>query len=312
MDIVVHAFNGVFTIMLVIATGVYVERRGWVTEEIVGFISKLVNCVCLPPYMISSIITRFKHEQLLEMFSGLFVPFVTMMAGYAVARLLAKMLKVRKERRSIFTICVAFSNTIFIGLPLCVALFGDEAVPYIMLYYMVNTCLFWTIGVHDLASDNGDDVPLFSKRTVEKIFCAPLMGFATGVLMVVLDIGLPPTVFRAFQLVGSMTTPLAMLFIGIAISKTDWSHFKPDLEMFVSLAGRFVVCPLLVLAVLPFVDVNPLMARVFVIMSAMPAMTNISIVSRQYGGDYKYAALLSAVSTVMAVVTIPFYMWLIH
>ena len=63
----------------------------------------------------------------------------------------------------------------------------------------------------------------------------------------------------AFQIVGSMTTPLAMLFIGIAISKTDWSHFRPDLELFVALAGRYIVCPFIVIALLPFVNLDPLM-----------------------------------------------------
>lgn len=312
MDIILHAFNGVLTIMLIIAVGVFLDRKGWVSEEIVSFISKMVNYVCLPPYMISSILARFHHNQLMEMVNGLFVPFVTMVAGYLAAKLIAKVIGVKKEHRSIFTICVGFSNTIFIGLPLCVALFGDEAVPYIMLYYMVNTCLFWTIGVHDLAADNGEEVPFFSRKTLETIFCPPLMGFVAGVLMVVLDLGLPKSIFSAFQIVGSMTTPLAMIFIGIAISKTDWSHFRPDLELFVALAGRYIVCPFIVITLLPFVHLDPLMGRVFVIMAAMPAMTNISVVSRQYGGDYKYAAVQSAASTLLAIIAIPFYMWLIH
>ena len=52
--------------------------------------------------------------------------------------------------------------------------------------------------------------------------------------------------------------------------------------------------------------------KVFVIMAAMPAMTNTAIVAKGYGGDYKYAAMLTAVSTVLAVFAIPFYMWLVH
>ena len=40
----------------------------------------------------------------------------------------------------------AFSNSVFIGLPMNTGLFGDEAVPYVMAFYVVNTTLFWTIG----------------------------------------------------------------------------------------------------------------------------------------------------------------------
>ena len=46
--------------------------------------------------------------------------------------------------------------------------------------------------------------------------------------------------------------------------------------------------------------------------AAMPAMTNTSIVAKVYGGDYKYAAMLTVVSTLLAVITTPFYMWVLR
>ena len=64
--------------------------------------------------------------------------------------------------------------------------------------------------------------------------------------------------------------------------------------------------------IIPFFQLEPMMEKVFVIMAAMPAMTNTAIVAKSYGGDYKYAAMLTAVSTVLAVVVIPFYMWVVH
>ena len=42
-----------------------------------------------------------------------------------------------------------------------------------------------------------------------------------------------------------------------------------------------------------------LMSDVFVMQAAMPAMTNTSIVAKVYGGDYKYAAMLTVVSTLL-------------
>lgn len=49
-----------------------------------------------------------------------------------------------------------------------------------------------------------------------------------------------------------MTTPLAMLFIGIAISKASWSEIKFDRELTAAMVGRFVICPLCVMVCLPF------------------------------------------------------------
>lgn len=218
MEIVLHALNGVLTIILMIAVGFYLERRGWFSEESVALISRLVNYVCLPTYMLTNILGQFKHDQLITLSHGLIVPVISMLAGYFISRLLGRLIGVPREHRGIFSICVSFSNTIFIGLPLGIALFGDSGAPYIMIYYMVNTTLFWTIGFHDLASSNGVTMPLFSRKTLKSIMSPPLMGFMLGVVMVLLEWNLPEPVFKSFHYLGSMTTPLAMLFIGIAMN----------------------------------------------------------------------------------------------
>ncbi len=312
MEIILHALNGVLTIVIMIAVGFYLERKGWFSEESVALISRLVNFVCLPTYMLTNILANFKHDQLITLSHGLIVPIISMLAGYAISILIAKLIGVPRAHRGIFSICVAFSNTIFIGLPLGIALFGDAGAPYIMIYYMVNTTLFWTIGFHDLAIGSGAEAPLFSKKTLKSIMSPPLMGFLLGVVMVLLELSLPEAIFKSFHYLGSMTTPLAMLFIGIAMSKTNWQEIAVGKELVVAMLGRYLICPWIVFLIIPFFHLDAMMEKVFVIMAAMPAMTNTAIVAKGYGGDYKYAAMLTAVSTVLAVVAIPFYMWVVH
>ena len=160
MEIVLHALNGVLTIMLMIAVGFYLERRGWFSEESVALISRLVNYVCLPTYMLTNILGQFKHDQLITLSHGLIVPVISMLAGYFISRLLGRLIGVPLEHRGIFFyLRQLFPIQFFIGLPLGIALFGDAGAPYIMIYYMVNTTLFWTIGFHDLASSNGVTMP---------------------------------------------------------------------------------------------------------------------------------------------------------
>ncbi len=312
MEIVLHALNGVVTVMIMIAVGFCLERRRWFSEDSISLISRLVNYVCLPTYMMTNILSQFKHDQLITLSHGLIVPLLSMLAGYFISRLLGRLTGVPHEHQGIFSICVSFSNTIFIGLPLGIALFGDEGAPYIMIYYMVNTTLFWTIGLHDLAIGSGAETSLFSLKTLKSIMSPPLMGFMLGVVMVLLELQLPEPLFKSFRYLGSMTTPLAMLFIGIAMSKTNWKEIALGKELVVAMLGRYLICPWIVFLLVPFFNLDPMMEKVFVIMAAMPAMTNTAIVAKGYGGDYKYAAMLTAVSTLLAVIAIPFYMWLVH
>lgn len=312
MDIILHAFGGILTVMLMIITGFGLEKLGWFKEQSIVLISRLVTHVCLPTYMLTNLLANFKHDQLVSMSGGLIVPILSMLAGYVISKLIAGFIGMPEGRKGVFSTCVCFSNTIFIGLPLGIALFGEAGAPYVMIYYMVNTTLFWTLGVHEISSDAGKPSPLLSWATLKSVFSLPLAGFILGVIMVMLEWNLPKPLFDACKYIGSMTTPLAMLFIGIAMSKTAWNEIHFDRFLAVAMAGRYLISPLLVILLLPFFDLDLMMQRVFVIMAAMPAMTNTSIVAKAYGGDYKYAAMLTAVSTCLAVVVVPFYMWIIH
>lgn len=46
------------------------------------------------------------------------------------------------------------ANTIFMGLPVNMAVFGEKAIPYALLYYICNTTFFFTIGIMLIAKDN--------------------------------------------------------------------------------------------------------------------------------------------------------------
>lgn len=56
------------------------------------------------------------------------------MIGYVLAWLLVKVLKVPKGRRGLMITGINFANTVFIEMPLNVALFGSLSQPYVLVY----------------------------------------------------------------------------------------------------------------------------------------------------------------------------------
>ncbi len=314
MAAVLHSFQGILTILIIIMTGFFLSKKGWFGEESIKLISRLVTSVTLPMYMLATLLESFNRDSLLELSKGLPVPVLSMSIGYVIGHLVARIAKVNPVRRGIFCSVFFLSNTIFIGLPLMLTLFDAKAVPDVMVYYMANTTFFWVLVAHDIAVDGqgGVAAPLFSLQTLKSVISPPLLGFIFGVIFLLLGITLPRPVLKAFDYIGGMTTPLAMIFIGIAISQYKWSDLKWDKEVVLAVLGRYLVSPLLVLLLVQFFPVPELMKQVFVMLSAMPAMTNTSIVAKYYGADYKYAAMLTVITTCLAIVTVPFYMWVLQ
>ena len=85
----------------------------------------------------------FTHDSLVQNASGIAVSMLSIagliLPGLAPWRGWAR---VPANRRGVFISMFAFSNSVFIGVPVSTALFGEEAVGFALLYYIANTSIF--------------------------------------------------------------------------------------------------------------------------------------------------------------------------
>lgn len=316
MEFVLKALEGIFSIVFIIGIGFVLSRRGWFDEYSSALIARLVTAVSLPLYMIVSISKNFDHNKLVAMAPDLLLPICSMLLAFGVGKIAAHVFKIKKERRGIFCTNFFIANTMFIGLPVNLALFGEKSIPAVMLYYMVNTTFFWTLGVHNIVQDTLSDTKnkpaFFSPAALKKIFSPPLAGFIVGIILVLLDCRLPSFLMNSFQYIGNLMTPLSLVFIGIEMSKIPLGEIGFDKDLLLGVAGRFLVCPVCVLALVPLLPVTPLSAQIFTMQATMPAMTQMAIVAKNYGADSAYAATLSFLTVLLGIVVVPLYMMLVN
>ncbi len=311
--VILNALGSVFSIVLMISAGYYLSHKGWFDEKTSQLFSKLVCNLAIPCLMITQFTARFDKEKLLHLGTGLFAPFASMAVGYLVAVIVSKVIKVSKGRIGTFRSMFFVSNSIFIGLPVNLALFGEKSIPSVLLYYIANTTFFWTIGVYEISKDGqSSKANIFSLYTIKRILSAPLLSFIFAVLLVLLNIHLPKFVLDTCKYFGNLTTPLAMLFIGITIHAVNLKEFKFSKDILAVILGRFLVSPILMLMLCNFANIPLLMKEVFVIQSAMPTMTNTAIVAKSYNADYEYATINTIITTVFSLLVIPIYMLLLH
>lgn len=313
LSFVLQALDGIFTIVFVVGIGYVLSKKGWFDDKSSALIAKLVTTVSLPLYMITSLTKNFTAQKLLELAPDMLLPVCSMLLAMIVGKLAVRLFNVRSGRRGVFVTNFFIANTMFIGLPVNLALFGDESIPSVMLYYMVNLTFFWTLGVQNIVADvEGSGSSLFSMQVLKKLWSPPLMGFVAAIVLILIGLPLPKFLMRGFQYVGNLTTPLSLVFIGIEISKIKLSDFNFEKDIWGGLFGRFIVCPLCVLCLVPFINVSPISVKVFAMQAAMPAMTQMAIVCKQYGGDSQFAAALSFITIIGGLLMIPVYMTVVN
>ena len=308
MDIFLKSISGILVILGMILVGFVIGEKGWFDDKSRGLIAKLVTQIALPCYMLYTITQRFTAEDLLKMLPGLRFPALSMVILLGIATGVARIFAVRQDRRGLFISMFFNSNTIFVGLPINQALFGDASIPYVLIYYMCNTTFFWTLGTYLIQRDGEGEAQFDFKTSVKKVFSPPLMGFLLGLVMVMLQMKLPAFLDSDLQYLGNLTTPLSMIFIGLSVSHVGVKQLILGKDQLLILLGRFVVAPLLMATIVYWAPLPSLMKQVFIIQSAMPVMTNAPVVARLYRADSDYAAVMVTETTLATMVVIPILM----
>ncbi len=313
-----NGISGSLEMLILILVGVLVGRSkltGENFEVIKGFLPKLLTYIALPAYMVSNLTQEFSKGKLIGLIPEVWIPVVSMLILFFISCVLSYVFNVPLNHRGTFQSMFFNSNTIFVGLPINMALFGSESFPYVLVYYIANTALFWSLGAYLISNDSLTDRQKINLSEVpKKLFSPPMLGFMVGIILVLMNIHLPEVLSNDVSYLGNMTTPLAMLFIGLTMSKfkvkdslTIWRF-----ENIGVLFGRFIVAPMVTFLLMRFSSGSDLMKNVFFIQAAMPVMTNAPVVAQMYGGDTGYASSLVVESTFLSIIVVPILSCLIR
>lgn len=310
--VIEQAIGSVLSLFLIGTVGYVLATRGWFSPETKALIPRLVIFITLPPHLFVSIVGTFNSQELLQLLPGLVVPALSIVIVFCLGWLLVKIIRVPQGRVGLSLTAMVTSNTIFIGLPVNVALFGEEALPYVLLYFFANTTFFWTFGNYYLNLDGGGPaVRIWSLATLKSIVSPPLLGFFLGVVAVFLNVRPPEFIFNAAYQVGSLTMPLALIYTGITLASVKLTKVRPEPEVFLVMAGRFIISPLVVGLLAVWVGLSPLMTKVFIIQSSLPVVASAVLLAGYYKADSAYASVLVSLSTLMALVSVPLFMLII-
>lgn len=129
MTTFLSSVSSVVVIVLIMVLGYILRKKGWLADTFSGNISKLITQIALPVSIFVSVQNNLTRSSLIGLFEDSLLPFIGVVISYIVAFILVKVLKIRVGRRGTFINIIANANTIFIGMPLNIVLFGNRAMP---------------------------------------------------------------------------------------------------------------------------------------------------------------------------------------
>lgn len=300
-----NGLDAILTLFLLMAVGFGLKKRRILGKASEEFITTLLQKAAIPALMFYNVSTQFTEKFLRDYSPAILVSFLTILAAIIAGLALARAFGISEKNQGIFTTMFAFSNTIFIGVPVITGIFGEAGIPFLMLFYLMNTFLFWTVGVFLIGADKG--ASLFSPGTLKKLFNPAMNAFLLGVVVMYTRTVLPGSVMRSLDYLASLVTPLSTLYMGSIIADLSFKKLPGPKPTLLILFGRFVFSPFLALMILKLFGFSGLLVQVIVIASALPVMSQVSILAGYYGKDKQYTAFMTALTTLLSIFILPFY-----
>jgi auxin efflux carrier (AEC) len=321
MVVLWNSIQSVLVVVLIMVLGYVLRRTGWFDDRFGGTISKFIKNIALPASIFVSVLSRLTRGQLTSFAGYLAYAFLAVIIGYLIAFALVKLLKVKPGRKGIFINAMVNANTIFIGLPLNIALFGDKSMTYFLVYYIVNTVSTWAFGVFLISNDDPTKSTEKTKHQIDwkKVIPMPLVGFLVALVFLLLNIPIMKVSFISSTLtyVGNLVTPLSLIYIGIVLADAGLKSIRFDRDTVVALLGRFILSPIIMILVLLVAghfgaSFPTLASQTLIVQSATPMLAVLPILANEAHGDVKYATNVVTTSTVLFIVVVPVLMTLIQ
>ncbi len=308
-----NAVSACFVLLMIMSLGYFMGHLGWLTQQEKGFLSKYITNIAVPCNCIVGLLNNLDRRNLAQ--AGWML--VAALLGVGITLLLsmgtAAALKLPRERRGVFAAMAGLSNTIFIGIPVCTQLFGEACMPYLMIYYLANTTFVQSAGVMLVERSGtvaGEKTTAlgFVKNMLSK---PPILGLLLALTLLGLGQRLPAPLMRFAGYVSNSVSPLALIYCGFIVYEVGLRNLRLAPGLPTMLVLRLVVAPAICIGLCTMFGVTGLARNVFVVESALPVVTQVTVMAGAYGADEKYAATGACLSIFASFLTIPLLMvWL--
>lgn len=282
-----------------IATGSLMRKSNWFPANTADVLNSFVLNVSLPAIIMVSVSQLPLDER------ALYPVAIHWLAFPFHICLILILQKIFRFKRSVFAsllIVTALGNTAFLGIPMVKTFFGDDAIPFAVLYDQLGSGLgFILFGAFVLPRFTGRSSQTIKEVLIHLITFPAFVGLILGFVFKFLP---PPQVIENFlsQLAATLI-PCAMVAVGFQMKYRLKTHeLKP---LVLGLWLKLLILPLAVLFAVKLLDITTMSAEVAVLQAGMPPMVTAGAMAIEAGLEKDLSAAYVGYGLIFAFATLP-------
>lgn len=299
MDIMV-VFQTMLKLFLLLILGFVLFKCHIFDEYTNKKISALIVNVASPMLIISSIAgVEGSNKSIVFLMIGVGI---LMYIGFIIlGKIINRIFPFPKKDWPVYECMVVFANTGFMGYPVLLDVFGQEAVFYASLIHMAFNFFVYTYAIMCLTK--GDDSEF--KLNFKQLLTPGIILIFVGIFIYLFDIQLPSVLMDTINSVGSLTAPLSMMMIGSSLAVYPIKDSFTDWRSYVFAFVRLMIVPFVTMIMCRLLHIDAYYANITIITNAMPVGSMVLMLATQYNANVKIVTRNIVVSTLLSVITIP-------
>lgn len=207
----------------------------------------------------------------------------------------------------------AYGNIGYMGPPLAIAAFGPQAGVPVALVFCLDNAMHFTLAPILMAL--GDRQPKAAGKLIVgifvKIFTHPfILATIAGMSAAWLEVNPPAAIDKLLANAANAAAPCALFAMGVTAALRPLKRIP--LEMAYLIPIKLILHPLLVYLLVSRVPgLDPVWLHAAVLLAALPSATNVFVIAQQYSVWEERASSVVVLSTLISVVTVTTYLYLV-
>jgi len=294
-------------LVLVAFIGFIAAKSQWMSKEQINTLSRFTFSLAIPAFLFFKMATAQFSDQINgSLFAAFYLP---VLISYTIAYLFNHAILAGDQKHraasAVFALGSSYSNTVIVGLPVLLMVFGEQVIAIIFLVISFHSAMLFGLTSALASASGGFNWQSFIRQTLSNPL---ILSISTGLAFNLLAIPIPEFLSETLVLMGKPAITLALFILGASLS-----YYKIRQTLGHTLAAS--LCKLVLLPALVYMCaagifmLQPVTVTVLVILSACSTGVNAYLIALQQQQHQETVASTVVVSTLVSVVTIPLWLW---
>lgn len=287
--------------------GYFLRRLKVVDQSFISQATSLVFYVALPAKLFTSV----AESNVAQSFHPLFAVYVTAMTLFFFFLFWAVAVKIpKREDRSAFVHACYRGNFVYVGLAMLQIMLNKSVIPSTAVVIAFVMPLYNILAVFILSYYGEGEKPKLSRIVLDMLKNPMIIAVLIGIPFSLFGWNLPMAAEKTVDYMGSMASPLALLFIGASIEFKALSKHRGIVSL--SVLCKLVITPIIALPIAVLIGLSGEEIATAFILFAVPSAMNVYVMTEKMGGNGSLASEIIVGTMLGSVLTMPVGIFLLR